>query len=159
MRKRRTRSHIIEDLGFNHVERQVLLAGFTTQKFNFDYGYDSYIHTYKQNGEYENGEIIFQLKSTDNIRFSEKKQGFIYDLSVRDLELWLLSQSLMLIILYDSKINQAYFVDLKDYFQKNSATLKNLRRFVRIFIPQQNLIEPNSIEELRKLKNSEYGTP
>ncbi len=33
MRKQRTRQHIIEDLGFNYVERQILYAGFTVQRY------------------------------------------------------------------------------------------------------------------------------
>ena len=39
MRKLRTRQHTIEDLGFNHVERQILYAGFTVQRYLVnDYG-------------------------------------------------------------------------------------------------------------------------
>ena len=45
MRKQRTREHIIEDLGFNHVERQVLYAGYTVMRYSQsnDYGYDGLI--------------------------------------------------------------------------------------------------------------------
>jgi hypothetical protein len=68
MRKRRTRGHIIEDLGFNHVERQVLLAGFTVQEIIQDYGYDGFIQTFEDNGEAEYGHIYFQLKSTDFLK-------------------------------------------------------------------------------------------
>jgi hypothetical protein len=92
MRKLRTREHIIEDLGLNHVERQVLKAGFVLQKYGSnDYSYDGIIHTFDSNGESDNGMILFQLKSTDNIKFDKTKKVIKFDLSKRDLELWLKS--------------------------------------------------------------------
>jgi hypothetical protein len=36
-RKRRTREHIIADLSVNHVERQLLLCGFTCDELRRDY--------------------------------------------------------------------------------------------------------------------------
>ena len=48
MRKQRTREHIIEDLGFNYVERQILYAGHIIQRFTQnDYGYDGIVYTFK----------------------------------------------------------------------------------------------------------------
>ena len=61
MRKLRTRQHIIEDLGFNHVERQVLLAGYVVERhYQHDYGYDGTINTFNEKGEAENGNVLFQ---------------------------------------------------------------------------------------------------
>lgn len=80
MRKQRTREHIIEDLGFNHVERQVLLAGYVMNRiYQGDYGYDGTINTFHDNGEAENLFIYFQLKSTDNIHLSKSKKAFTFD--------------------------------------------------------------------------------
>jgi len=39
-RKRRTREHIIADLGVNHVEKCILECGWTVQRFSPDYGLD-----------------------------------------------------------------------------------------------------------------------
>jgi hypothetical protein len=39
-RKTRTREHVIADLAVNHVERQVLLCGFTLERIVHDYGLD-----------------------------------------------------------------------------------------------------------------------
>ena len=33
MKKRRTRQHIIEGLGLNHIERQILLSGNVLRRF------------------------------------------------------------------------------------------------------------------------------
>ncbi len=71
MRKQRTREHIIEDLGFNHIERQVLYAGYTLQRYTHnDYGYDALLNTFSDNGEAESHIMYVQLKSTDQIILS-----------------------------------------------------------------------------------------
>jgi hypothetical protein len=157
MRKRRTRGHIIEDLGFNHVERQVLLAGYTLQNVRDDYGYDGYIQTFNENGEIEQSFILMQLKSTDNLQKSENGDKILFDLSVRDLELWLSGREVMVLIIYDVLNEKAFFIEMKDYFEKNIASLKNVRKFVRIYISTKNILTQNSIFELRKIKNDFHG--
>ena len=44
-RKRRTREHVIADLSVNHVERQVLLAGYVVDRVSNDYGIDLEVTT------------------------------------------------------------------------------------------------------------------
>jgi hypothetical protein len=39
--KRRTRGHVIADLAVNHVQRHVLLAGYTMQAILNDYGLET----------------------------------------------------------------------------------------------------------------------
>lgn len=149
MKKLRTRQHIIEDLGFNHVERQVLLGGCTVQKITRDYGYDGFIHLYNERGEYENGLIQFQLKSTDRLKSANK--GYAIDLSKRDLELWLYTTLPMVLFLYDAAESRAYFVSLHDYFLKNSIALRDVRKFVRIYIPASNLFDAEAMRNLRTI--------
>lgn len=151
MRKRRTRQHIIEDLGFNYVERQVLLAGFTVNRFNQnDYGYDGLITTFNEYGEIENFHIVFQLKSTDFIQLSTSNQSFVFDLSKQDLELWLYNPNPVLLLLFDAQQGIAYYIDLQSYFKKNRVSLKNVRKFVRVYIPQNAIFNTFIIQELRK---------
>jgi Domain of unknown function (DUF4365) len=158
MRKRRTRAHIIEDLGFNHVERQVFLAGYTVEKIKYDYGYDGYLQTFNEVGEIEYGNIFLQLKSTDSLKLTKTEQpSIVFDLSIRDLELWLMGSGMMVLIVYDAQLEQAFFVELKDYFEKNKEDLANTRKFVRIYIPSTNVLDSIALTELRTIKNSIYG--
>ena len=154
MRKQRTRQHCIEDLGFNYIERQILYAGCTMQKYSYDYGYDALINTYNENGEYENSIIQIQLKSSDNIKFSEKKEAIAFDLSKRDLALWLYSIMPVVLILYDAEKEVAYWLDLLDYFRKNRETLKKVTKFVRIYIPIENEFSIETVKTLRQLKSN-----
>lgn len=151
MRKLRTRQHIIEDLGFNHVERQVLLAGYVVNRIHQnDYGYDGTINTFNDVGEAENLYIFFQLKSTDNIQLSVEKEAYSFDLSKRDLELWLYNSNPVILLLYDAQKDIVYYVDLQAYFEKNKIALKKVRKFVRVYIPQKSILDIQAVKELRK---------
>ena len=154
MRKRRTRQHILEDLGFNHVEKHILLAGNILRRFSQnDYGYDGMLDTFNENGEADNLSFMIQLKSTDNINFSQSNMAYTLDLSKRDLELWLNSLHPVLIILLDAKKDVAYFVDLQDYFKENRILLKNVRKFVRIYLPQNGIFNEKAVRDLQILFN------
>jgi hypothetical protein len=149
MRKQRTRQHQIEDLGFNYVERQILYAGFTVERIKHDYGHDGFFATFNEFGEVEPHLVRFQLKSTDSIQFSEKRKSFTFDLSKRDLELWLLDTYKMLIILYDAQKEVAYFEDLQVYFNNNNLNFGKGRKFVRITIPMANAWTSQAVQNIR----------
>ena len=151
MKKRRTRQHIIEGLGLNHIERQILLSGNVLRRFSDnDYGYDGVIETFNEQGEKQNQMFMIQLKSTDNIQLSSQKQGFIVDLSKQDLELWLESSYPVLLMLYDAQKEVTYFTDLLNYFNENRILLQNVRKFVRVYLSQQSVFTKTVIHELQK---------
>ncbi len=149
MRKQRTRQHIIEDLGFNHIERQILYAGFTIQRNTHnDYGYDGLVYTFNEQGEINPFNFHIQLKSTDNIQQLNKKGTISFDLSKRDLELWLLSTTKLLVVLYDAQKEIAYFIDLQEYFRENSVLLGTIKKYFRVNIPVANLFNSQSVKQL-----------
>ena len=151
MKKLRTRQHIIEDLGLNHIEKQILLSGNILRRFGEnDYGYDGMIDTFNEQGETENLSFKIQLKSTDTLQLSAQKEGFIMDLSRRDLELWLESNYPVLLILYDAQGDVAYFADLQAHFEQNRLLLKNVRKFVRIFLSPKSIFNNTAIQALQK---------
>ena len=150
MKKLRTREHIIEDLGLNHIERQILLSGNVLKRNQgYDYGYDGTIDTFDSIGQTDNLSFFVQLKSTDSIQLSLPKLGYIVDLSKRDLELWLNSKYPVLLILYDAQQEIAYFVELQTYFNENRLLLKNVRKFVRVFLPQKSVFDKTAIQKLQ----------
>jgi hypothetical protein len=53
--KRRTREHVIADLGVNFVERKILLAGFVAEREHFDYGIDLVVKTFDAAGVIDPG--------------------------------------------------------------------------------------------------------
>ena len=152
MGKQRTREHIIEDLGFNHVERHVLHAGYVLRRISHnDYGNDGTIDTFNELGEIENLYIYFQLKSTDNIHYVMSKKAFTFDLSREDLEFWLYNTNPVILILFDAEKEVAYFMDIQAYFNKNRLVFRKMRKFVRVYFPEKDILNTKAILELRKL--------
>ena len=129
----------------------------TLERYRYDYGYDAFINTYNENGEYESGRIEIQLKSTEHLKYSETKKAVLFDLDQRDLELWLDSEMLFIFVLYDAVYEKAYWLDLQDYFQKNRDALKKINKFVRVYIPSGNLLTDKTIQEFRQIKNLKHG--
>ena len=151
MRKRRTRQHVIEGLGLNHIEKHILISGNVLRRYSeYDYGYDGAIEMFNELGEKQNRMFMIQLKSTDNIQLSIQKGGFAVDLSKQDLELWLDSSYPVLLMLYDAQREIAYFTDLQNYFNENSILLRNVHKFVRIFLSQEAVFNTAAIQEFTK---------
>ena len=77
--KTRTRQHVLTDLSVNHLERQVLLCGYTLHRVQSDYGYDLVMTTYRKSGEIEPGSVYFQVKATNRLPVSKKtcKNNFV----------------------------------------------------------------------------------
>lgn len=92
-RKRRTREYVIADLSVNHVERHVLLCGYTAERSLHDYGYDLFLTTYDANGEVEGGGVRIQVKASDFLRHRQDGQSFSFRLDTADLRLWLKEDS------------------------------------------------------------------
>ena len=154
MKKRRTRQHIIEDLGLNHIEKHILVSGNVLRRFAaYDYGYDGMIDTFNEHGEAENLSFKIQLKSTDGIQLSPKREGFIMDLSKRDLELWLKNPQPVLLILYDAQKDKAYFADLQTYFNENRLLLKDVHKFVRVFLSPKSIFNNVALQGLQQKYN------
>ena len=151
MKKLRTRQHIIEDLGLNHIEKQILLSGNILRRdMKEDYGYDSVIDTFDAQGQVDNRSFMVQLQSKDGIQLSPKKDGFEVEFSKKDLELWLQCAYPVLFILYDAQQDIAYFTDLQTYFNENMGLLKNVRKFVKLYLSPQSIFNTDAIQFLQK---------
>lgn len=66
-RKRRTRQHVIADQGVHHVEGFIIDEGYTSERFEHDYGYDLAMYTYDEQGHLEPGAIYIQVKASEVI--------------------------------------------------------------------------------------------
>lgn len=117
-RKRWTREHVIADLSVNHVERQVLLCGFTVERRWHDYGFDLIMNTYDGNGEVETGEVHFQLKATDRLRMTRDRQTVLARAERGDLRSWLDVTIPVIFVLYDACTEVAYRLYVQEHFAR-----------------------------------------
>ncbi|AKG21318.1 DUF4365 domain-containing protein [Calothrix sp. 336/3] len=152
-RKRRPREHIIADLSVNYVEKYILLCGFSVERIIYDYGYDLVIFTYNERGEIENGQIYIQLKSTDSLAVLFDQKTITFSLTRSDLELWLLEPMPCILVVYDAKASQAYWLYIQAYFENlEGFNLSDIGERITVRIPKDNLLNRQAIQIFAKFK-------
>ena len=152
-RKRRTREHVIADLGVNHVERAVLQCGYTVERTRHDYGIDLWVDTFDRRGEYEVGEIKLQVKATDSLSRTSDGQAISWRVAAADLRSWLFHVVPVILVVYDAKGDVAYWLDVQEYALGQGTTFDLTGRTVTLRIPVANLWTPKAVRQLRALKN------
>ena len=108
---------MIAEMAANHFERYALKCGFSLERSQHDYGLDGGLNTYKRNGETEDGFIHVQFKASENIKYD--KNGTSASLSIERAHLseWLSEPYPVILVLYDVKIEKAYWVYVQRYFE------------------------------------------
>ena len=152
-RKRRTREHIIADLGVNHVERQVLLSGNTVERWVHDYGLDLILLTYSDEGEPQSGKMFIQVKASDHLSTVSDGRFVTCRIERAHLRAWLAEPMPVFLIVYNALNDRAYWL----YVQ---AAFRGARRFqaargserLTIRIPSLQVLEPSALGRFR-----EYG--
>lgn len=150
-RKRRTRQHVIADLSVNHVERFILEAGYTVQRMDHDYGYDLQMTSYDDQGYLEAGVVYFQLKGSDQL--TAVGENYVFDLDVRDYNLWMIDPMPVVMVLYDARKRRACWLDVQDYFRDQVARQpKPGAKTVRVRVPQRQTLSRRTMLRLRSRK-------
>lgn len=157
-RKRRTREHVLGDLGVNHVERHALLCGFSVEHVRSDYGVDLVVFTYDARGWAENGCLFLQVKATERPRWVEGGGALAFTLDKRDLERWLNEIWPVVLVVYDVPAEQAYWLYLQRYFATRAGfSLSKLRRSVVVRIAKRQTLTPGAMRRLAAYRDSVLG--
>jgi hypothetical protein len=150
-RKRRTRQHVIADQSANHVERFVIDAGHTTQRLEKDYGYDLLLFTYDDHGYAEPGVAFLQLKASET--FERSGSRHVYDLDIRDYNLWMAEEDPVFLVLFDATQRRAYWLHVQSFFRKDAPRQpKKGARTVRVNVSRRQAISRRGVATMRELK-------
>jgi hypothetical protein len=154
-RKRRTREHIIADLSVNHVERHVLLCGYTVERHRHDYGLDLLLSTYDQNGEVENGDVRLQLKATDHLQVTADGEAIVFRVQRSDLQAWIHEPMPVILVVYDALVDTAYWFYVQAHFEKRpSFDPTRGTQTVTVRIPRANRLDQAAVREFARYKQS-----
>jgi hypothetical protein len=135
-RKQRTREHVLADLSVHHVEGFILNAGHTAQRLSSDYGYDLLLLTFDEDGYVESGVVWLQLKAAETWR--PVKSHLVYDIDIRDYNLWIVEEMPVILVLYNASRNRACWLDVQGYFHDEpSRRPKKGAKSVRVRIPER----------------------
>ena len=150
-RKQRTREHVIADLSMHHVEGVNLEEGHTAQRLGNDYGYDLMMWTFDERGYAESGSTYFQVKAMDHLL--EHGKEYVFDLDVRDYNLWIVERDPVILVLFDAFRRRAYWLFVQRYFTEDHDRLpKSGARTVRLRVPKRQLLNRRAISIIRDLK-------
>lgn len=152
--KRRTREHVLADIGVNYVEGVFLRAGCSVQRIESDYGLDLLVTTYDARGYVEPGWLPVQVKATSRgMRSGKNHLGLSVD--ARDLHFWLRQLYPVVLILYDGKADAAYWLDVHAYFSQETHTIRSCHT---VRIPFRNRLNRGSVRKLRERKAQVVAT-
>jgi hypothetical protein len=152
--KQRTREHMIAALSVNHVERLVLKCGWVVQRSNPDYGYDLRLETFDEKGYLEAEHVPLQLKATDKIAEFElaKEEVFSFPLSLKDYRLWREEVMPVFLVLYDSLLEEAYWLHIQDYAQTQKPKAEG--DTIRVHVPRKQILGVQTIRMMRERKQA-----
>jgi hypothetical protein len=153
-RKRRTRQHVIAELGVNHVERHVLLGGHVLERVRHDYGLELVLYTFDRSGEAENGEVYFQVKATESLRLTADRKTIAWRLAQADLRHWLHEPMPVFLIVYDAATDRALWLYVQAYFEgQHRLDLSGIGATVTVHIPVQNAFDETALPELARCRD------
>jgi hypothetical protein len=161
-RKTRTREHIIADLAVNHIERHILLRGFTLERITQDYGVDLVLFTYNLKGEPEEGVVYIQVKATEKVNLVEGGTAVSFRLDRTDLQIWLAQPMPVILCVYDVAGDVAYWLYVQRYFESQPGfNLFALGATVSVRLPVSQVVDTNAVgtfaQFLAEVQQQIYG--
>ena len=150
-RKRRTREHIIADLGVHHVEGHILRCGFTAERVVHDYSVDLYMTTYTPEGEVENDFVLWQLKATDHLKLRADKQAVICRIECADLLRWLGETYPVIMVVYDAQADVGYWLYVQAHFAGKTRRIHS-KPFHTVQLPVANVVNTDAIRRFAQAK-------
>lgn len=155
-RKLRTREHVLADLSVNHVERQILLRGYSANRPQSDYGIDLFLITYNDHGEVENGHILIQVKATDSLQMLKIEPFISLRVEVADLKAWQDELMPVILVIYDGKQDTAFWLYVQQYLDEKNVSGDDFitdQDRVTVRIPAQNRLDQTAIDRFRQICN------
>lgn len=153
-RKRRTREHVIGDLGVNFVERQFLLCGHAVNRTGSgqDYGIDLTVLTFDGNGELENGQIEIQVRATEQVQPLKDGREFSRRLDMSHVGHWLMQPNPVIIAVYDVNADRAWWLNIQKAAEHED--LEDSGETIAVHIPLANDLNSTAINEMRRHRDA-----
>jgi hypothetical protein len=150
-RKKRTREHIIADQSVNHLEHYVIDEGHTAHRLGSDYGYDLMMSTFDEEGYIEPDAVYFQLKAAESLQ--AVGACYVFDLDIRDYNLWILDKDPVILVLFDASRRRAYWIAIQHYFQGDASRQpKKGAKTVRVRVPKRQIVSRRAVARIRSIK-------
>ncbi len=119
-------------------------------------GYDLVMFTYDEGGYIEPGLVFFQVKATESLQTIGV--GQVFDLDIRDYNLWMMERAPVILIRFDASRKRAYWVAVQNYFRQNETLQpKKGAKSVRVRLSKRQVMSKSAIELIRQIKQETQG--
>jgi hypothetical protein len=150
-RKRRTREHVIADMGVHHDEGHIGDAGHTMQRMEKDYGYDLLLFTFDEQGYSEPDFLPLQVKAAESLQASGA--DYVFDVDIRDYNLWMQERMPVILILFDASRARGYWIPFQAYFREDvTRRQRKGAKTIRVRVPKRQVVNRRAIATWRSLK-------
>src|SRR5262249_3778066 len=110
--------------------------------------------TYDERGFIEPGYVCIQLKASETLQVVGS--DYVFDIDIRDYNLWMQEKMPVVLILYDASCRRAYWLPIQRYFDENPKHRpKKGAKWVRVRIPRRQAVNSRAIEAMRELKRND----
>jgi hypothetical protein len=135
----------------NYVERFIIDEGHTAQRLEHDYGYDLNMISYDEQGYVEPGSVYIQLKAAETLEASGT--DYLFDLDVRDYNLWMLELMPVVLVLFDASRRKASWLYVQRYFRQDlSRQPQKAAKTVRVYVPMRQAVNRRAVAKMRGFK-------
>jgi uncharacterized protein DUF4365 len=148
----RPRKHIIASQSRNFVERFFVYKDHLVDSPREDYGIDLVATTFDRRGYPEAGNILFQLKASDKVRYSSDGSYISFSIEVKHYRYWMKQIMPVFLIVYDAKKVVAFWVHIQAYFDVNKKPKKKAKN-ITIRLPARNKFGMRAVDHMRNKKN------
>ncbi len=95
--------------------------------------------------------VSLQLKAAETLHASGT--DYVFDLDVRDYNLWLLELMPVFLVLFDASRRRAYWLYVQRYFHEDpSRQPRKGAKTVRVRVPQRQAINRRAVVHMRRFK-------
>jgi len=99
--------------------------------------------------------VYFQVKAAENLE--AVGSDYVFDLDIRDYNLWMLDKAPVILILYDASRKRAYWLPIQQYFrQDGDRRPKKVAKTVRIRVTKRQLLNRRAIAKIRDHKDDAF---
>ena len=119
-----------------------------------DYGIDLQLFTFNGAGEYQEGDVLLQLKASDRLRVRKGRKTIALRIDRRDLVCWLRQMMLVILILYDAQRDVAFWVYVQSYFHRlEGFNIFAAGQTITLRFPVANVLSPAAIRRFARFRD------
>jgi len=147
-------------MSVNFLERQALRRGHRLiripEESDFD-GTDAFMRTHDPGTTFaEPGQVDFQLKATDRLRFADEGKSVTCRIETAHLHFWYWQTfHPFILVLYDAQRHRAFWLDVKHWVDTHSQEfgrhMEQGKREITLHIPVQNKLTVRAIDRFRSM--------